>query len=191
MSQPQTLALIHTSMVFLTVETMMKDLFAEILPGVRLINIVDDSLLPDVMKVGGIPPAVTSRMADYIVAAEKTGAAAILSLCSSLGPAVDAAAPRVKIPVIKIDQAMAEKAAADGQRIGVMATVPTTLGPTCDLIRAQADRAGKAICIERCLVAGAFESLMAGKRRCTTKRSSMPDGNWLARWISSPLHKLR
>ena len=70
MSQPQTLALIHTSMVFLTVETMMKDLFAELLPGVRLINIVDDSLLADVMRAGQIPPAVASRMADYVVAAE-------------------------------------------------------------------------------------------------------------------------
>lgn len=164
MSTPQTLALIHTSMVFLTVETMMKDLFAEILPGVRLINIVDDSLLPDVMRVGHIPPEVASRMADYVAAAEKTGADAILSLCSSLGPAIDAARPRVRIPVLKIDEAMAAKAAADGQRIGVMATVPTTLGPTCDLIQAQADRIRKPIRIERSLVAGAFEALMAGQK---------------------------
>ncbi|MBM4142635.1 MAG: Asp/Glu/hydantoin racemase [Lentisphaerae bacterium] len=164
MNNTQTLALIHTSLVFLTVETMMKDLFAEILPGVRLINIVDDSLLPDVMRVGHIPPAVSSRMTDYVVAAEKTGADAILSLCSSLGPAVDAARPRVRIPVLKIDEAMAAKAAADGQRIGVMATVPTTLGPTCDLIQAQADRIRKTIRIERSLVAGAFEALMAGNK---------------------------
>ena len=160
----KTLALIHTSFVFINVETMMRDIFAELMPDVRLINIVDDSLLPDVMKAGRIPPAVTSRMADYIVAAEKTGADAILSLCSSLGPAVDAATPRVKIPVIKIDQAMAEKAAAEGQRIGVMATVPTTLGPTCDLIQAQANKIGKTIHIQRCLVTGAFEALMNGKK---------------------------
>jgi len=164
MTHPQSLALIHTSLVFLTVETMMKDLFAEILPGVRLINVVDDSLLPDVMRVGHIPPGVSSRMADYVVAAEKTGADAILSLCSSLGPAIDAARTRVRIPVLKIDEAMAAKAAADGQRIGVMATVPTTLGPTCDLIQAQADRIGKTIRIERSLVAGAFEALMGGQK---------------------------
>ncbi len=51
---PKTLALIHTSMVFVNVETMMKDMFAEIMPDVRLINIVDDSLLPDVMEMGHI-----------------------------------------------------------------------------------------------------------------------------------------
>ncbi len=107
----KTLALIHTSMVFINVETMMQDLFKEIMPDVRLINIVDDSLLPDVMEVGKITPEVTSRMVDYIVAAEKTGADAILSLCSSLGPSIDEARKHVKIPVIKIDDAMAEKAA--------------------------------------------------------------------------------
>jgi hypothetical protein len=57
----RTLALIHTSMVFITVETMMRDIFAEVMPDVRLINIVDDSLLPDVMETGKISPAVTRR----------------------------------------------------------------------------------------------------------------------------------
>ena len=50
----RTLALIHTSMVFITVETMMQEIFAEVMPDVRLINIVDDSLLPDVVATGEI-----------------------------------------------------------------------------------------------------------------------------------------
>jgi hypothetical protein len=85
----KTLALIHTSMVFITVETMMRDIFAEVMPDVRLINIVDDSLLPDVMETGAISPAVTRRMCAYVVAAEVAGADAVLSLCSSLGPTID------------------------------------------------------------------------------------------------------
>ena len=51
---PKTLALIHTSMVFVNVETMMNDMFAEVMPDVRLINIVDDSLLPDVMETASL-----------------------------------------------------------------------------------------------------------------------------------------
>jgi hypothetical protein len=39
---PQTLALIHTSAVFFSVESMIKQLLTEILPEVRLINIRDD-----------------------------------------------------------------------------------------------------------------------------------------------------
>jgi Asp/Glu/hydantoin racemase len=157
----QTLALIHTSMVFINVETMMSDIFKEVMPNVRLINIVDDSLLADVIRQGSIPEAVTSRVCDYCVAAEKTGADVILSLCSSLGPTIDVARTRVQIPIVKIDDAMAEKAATDGARIGVMATVPTTLGPTCDLIQQKAKTLNKAITIERCLVEGAFACLMA------------------------------
>lgn len=160
----KTLALIHTSMVFINVETMMQDLYKEIMPDVRLINIIDDSLLPDVMEVGKITPEVTSRMVDYIVAAEKTGADAILSLCSSLGPSIDEARKHVKVPVIKIDDAMTELAAKSANKIGVMATVPTTLGPTVDLIKEKAEILKKSVEVTPCLVKGAFELLMSGDK---------------------------
>jgi Asp/Glu/hydantoin racemase len=161
---PKTLALIHTSMVFLTVETMMQDILAQVLPDVRLINIVDDSLLPDVMASGQISPAVTRRMCAYVVAAEMAGADAALSLCSSLGPTVDVARELVSIPVVKIDDAMTEKAAREADRIGVMATVETTLGPTVDLIEEKAAAMDKRIQVYRSLVKGAFEALMSGDK---------------------------
>ncbi len=160
----KTLALIHTSMVFINVETLMQDLYKEIMPEVRLINIIDDSLLPDVMEVGKITPEVTSRMVDYVVAAEKTGADAILSLCSSLGPSIDEARKHVKVPVIKIDDAMTELAVKNAKKIGVMATVPTTLGPTVDLIKEKADKLKKSVEVTPCLVKGAFELLMSGDK---------------------------
>ncbi len=37
-TMPKTLALIHTSMVFITVETMMQDILAEVMPDVRLLT---------------------------------------------------------------------------------------------------------------------------------------------------------
>jgi len=151
-------------MVFINVETLMQDLYKEIMPEVRLINIIDDSLLPDVMEVGKITPEVTSRMVDYVVAAEKTGADAILSLCSSLGPSIDEARKHVKVPVIKIDDAMTELAVKNAKKIGVMATVPTTLGPTVDLIKEKADKLKKSVEVTPCLVKGAFELLMSGDK---------------------------
>lgn len=160
----KTLALIHTSMVFITVETMMRDIFAEVMPDVRLINIVDDSLLPDVMETGKISPAVTRRMCAYVVAAEVAGADAVLSLCSSLGPTIDVARELVGIPVIKIDDAMAEKAAREADRVGVMATVGTTLGPTVVLVEEKASAMDKRVVIHQALVEGAFEVLMGGDR---------------------------
>lgn len=151
-------------MVFINVETMMNDIFKEVMPDVRRINIVDDSLLPDVMAVGHITPEVTKRMCTYVQAAEEAGADAVLSLCSSLGPTIDFARPFVSIPVIKIDDAMTEEAARSANRIGVMATVPTTLAPTVDLIRSKAKKMNKECQIHPALVDGAFQVLMAGDR---------------------------
>lgn len=161
---PQTLALIHTSQVFLTVETMMKSMFAEIMPDVRLINILDDSLLPQCMSEQEITPAVTRRMCAYVVAAEVAGADAVLSLCSSLGPTIDVARKLVRIPVIKIDDAHTEKAVRQARRIGVMATVPTTLRPTVSLLREKAAALGKEIEIRESLSNAAFEALMGGDK---------------------------
>ncbi|HZL80536.1 MAG TPA: aspartate/glutamate racemase family protein, partial [Demequina sp.] len=83
---------------------------------------------------------------------------------SSLGPALDVAARAVNIPVVKIDEAMAIRAALEGKRIGVLATVPTTLAPTSELIRSKAIELGRAVEIEQRLCAGAFDILVAGDR---------------------------
>ncbi len=158
------LALIHTSMVFVKAETMMSDIFAEVMPDVELVNIVDDSLLPEVMAAGGITPAVQRRMTAYVKAAQETGADAVFSLCSSLGPAIDAAREEVSIPVVKIDDAMAEKAVEMAERIGVVATVATTLGPTVDLVKEKAAAKAKGVNVKEWLVKGAFELLMGGNK---------------------------
>lgn len=160
----QNLALIHTSQVFLTVETMMKSMFAEIIPDVRLINILDDSLLPQCMAEQAISPEVTRRMCAYVVAAETAGADAILSLCSSLGPTIDVARKQVRIPVIKIDDAHTEKAVREASRIGVMATVGTTLRPTVALIQEKAAALSKEVEIHQSLSNSAFEALMRGEK---------------------------
>lgn len=160
----KTLALLHTSMVFINVETMMQNIFKEVMPEVKLINIVDDSLLPEVMDRGKITTPVIKRTCAYINAAEETEADALFCLCSSLGPAVDIAKKLVDMPVIKIDEAMAEKAAKDANKIGVMATVPTTLGPTVDLIMEKAELLGKQVTVEECFVKGGFEELMSGNK---------------------------
>lgn len=160
----QKLALIHTSQVFITVETMMQGMFREIMPDVGLVNILDDSLLPDVMRDGGVEPPVTRRICSYVQAASAAGADAVLSLCSSLGPAIDVARALVDIPVIKIDDAHTEKAVREADRIGVLATVATTLHPTVDLIHEKAAAVGKQVEVLESLSNAGFEALMAGDK---------------------------
>ncbi len=160
----KTLGLIHTSMIFIQVETMMRDIFKEVMPDVRQINILDDSLLADVMARGFITDAVQQRMNMYVQCAALAGADAILSLCSSLGPAIDEARRLVNIPVIKIDDAMTEKAIHQASRIGVIATVATTLKPTVALLEEKSTILKKTVDIQPELVSGAFEILLSGDK---------------------------
>jgi Asp/Glu/hydantoin racemase len=94
---------------------------------------------------------------------QQMGAVALLNACSSVGEAAGAARPAISIPLIKIDDVMAERAVATGSRIGVVATVKTTLEPTVRLIRAKAAQAGKSIEVTEALAEGAFQALLDGK----------------------------
>jgi len=153
--------IIHTS--FVSVKDL-NDLFATQIPEAEVRNIVDDSLLPEVLANEGVTSGVGERMKKYFQAAESAGADLIFNQCSSVGEVADVAAKLVRVPVIKVDSRMAEVACQTGRRIGVVATLETTLGPTCRLIEGTAERAGKPIEIIRCLVTGAFDALVGGDR---------------------------
>jgi len=153
--------IVHTSFVSVQDLTM---LFERIGPELEVRHIVDDSLLPEVLANDGVTPAVRNRIREYYQAAELAGADMIFNQCSSVGEAADEAARSVKIPVVKVDSRMARIACETGQRIGVVATLETTLGPTCRLIEATAAGLGRSVKVTRCLVAGAFEVLIGGDR---------------------------
>ena len=155
----KTVVVIHTGPA--TVQPI-KQQFQDILPDVRVVNIMDDSLLNDVMAAGHLTEAVSGRILSYMQQGEKMGAVALLNACSSVGEAASAARPVIGVPIIKIDDTMAEKAVTLGRKIGVVATVQTTLAPTVRLIRAKAVAAGKEIEITEALAEGAFQSLLDG-----------------------------
>ena len=96
---------------------------------------VDDSLIKDVIANGCLRPTTANRVIQLVAAAEEAGAEYILVTCSSIGRAVETAAGLSRVPVLRVDRPMAEKAVVMGQRIGVIATVKTTLEPTADLVQ--------------------------------------------------------
>ena len=153
------LGLIHTSA---TLVPMFAQLCKEKLPGTETFNIVDDSLVKGIISAGRITPAISARVANYLKSAESAGADQILVTCSSIGPAVEAAAKLIAVPVLRVDQPMADQAVLTGKKIGVIATLRTTLEPTADLISRRAALAGKQIELTSRLCEGAFEALMAG-----------------------------
>jgi Asp/Glu/hydantoin racemase len=155
----ESVAIIHTSFALVEV---LGALVQELLPDVRCINIVDDSLLADVMREGKVCTNVARRMCQYFLAAEEAKASVVLNACSTVSETVDIARSLLKIPIIKVDEPMAELAVQSGERIGVIATVPTTIGPTCRLIERKAKELKKQVAISSNLLEGGFELLMSG-----------------------------
>jgi Asp/Glu/hydantoin racemase len=155
----KTLGLVHTSATLVPV---FGQLCKEKLPGVSVFNIVDDSLIKGIMAAGSLTAPIARRVAGYVESAELAGADCILVTCSSIGPAVEAAAKLAGVPVLRVDQPMADEAVRRGTRIGVIATLRTTLEPTADLIARRAAVAGKAIELTSRLCDGAFDALMSG-----------------------------
>ncbi|WP_248323856.1 MULTISPECIES: aspartate/glutamate racemase family protein [unclassified Caballeronia] len=153
------IVVVHTGPV--TVEPL-KAQFAEQLPGDRVINIVDDSLLTDVRAAGRLTPEVTARLYAYMSSAQGMGADIILNACSSVGEATDLLRGLIRTPIVKVDESMAEEASALGARVGVVATVSTTLEPTVRLIRSKAAEHGRQVDVTECIAQGAFEALLAG-----------------------------
>ena len=105
---------------------------------------------------------VAKRIVSYVKLAESHGSDCVLFACSSVGPAADVAREEVKIPVLKIDEPMAEAAVTRGSRIAVVATVSTTLKPTCELIEKAAKERGVQVEIRTFLSDKAFDVLSAG-----------------------------
>ena len=155
----KTVVAIHTAM---TMVEPTKQLFAEHLPGHRLINIADDSLIQDVISANMVTPAVRKRLMNYYHSAVDAGADVIFNTCSSIGDVAITAREFVPVPIVKIDDAMAEKAVKEYSHIGVLATLPTTLDPTARLVMYFACREGKKVEVEKGLADGAFRKLMEG-----------------------------
>ena len=141
-------------------------LFAQLckekLPNVEVFNIADDSLVKGIREAGRLTPTIARRVAGYLESAELAGADYIMVTCSSIGPAVEAGAKLIGVPVLRVDQPMADQAVVTGKKIGVIATLSTTLEPTADLISRRAASVEKKVKLISQLVEGAFEALMAG-----------------------------
>ena len=154
--------IIHTSLVS---HQHLSDLFSEIAPDCKIHHIIDDSLLADVMENGGITSKITDRMCAYVKAAENNGADLIFNQCSSVSESFDIASKGVGVPCLKVDTAMAEEAVLLGKKIAVIATVKSTMKPSCLQIEQASKKLRKEVEILPFLVDGALDVLMKEKNR--------------------------
>ncbi len=154
-----TVALLHTSPVLTPT---FGALAASMLPGARVFHMVDESLIKNTIRAGRLEKSTIRRVARHVESAAEAGADLVLVTCSSIGPAVNVARMLFDFPVLRIDEPMAQRAVETGSRIGVLATLVTTLEPTVALVRDTAAAAGRPVEVTPLLCEGAFEAVIAG-----------------------------
>jgi Asp/Glu/hydantoin racemase len=161
-SMTKKVALIHTVG---SLAPVFRELTQELVPGATTTDTVDEALLQEAIAAGEVPTATAERLERHVEAALDDGADLVLVTCSSMGGVVDDLRERHGWPVIRVDEAMVDAALAAGSRIGVVATVGSTLRPTAALVERRArqlDRGDGDVTVVTKLVDGAFAKLKAG-----------------------------
>lgn len=156
---PATLAFIHTGSVLIPV---FSQLAKEHLPGINVFHMLDESLIKNTIAEGALSKQTIRRLMAMMDSAHAGGADVVMVTCSSIGEGVAVARQQFDFPILRVDEPMAEAAVDIGGRIGVSATLRTTLDPTVTLLRDTAQRAGRQVEIVPRLVEGAFECLISG-----------------------------
>lgn len=154
------IAFLHTGAVVIPP---VMELAGRLLPDTVTVNYLDDKIVAD-LGDSDRAGSVDERLEDLVRAAQAAGADAVMLTCSSISGYASALSERVGIPVLRIDEAMADQAVTTGDRIAVIATLPTTLAPTIALIAERAERAGTSPAITSEVVEGAFAAVSSGDR---------------------------
>ena len=136
----------------------------ELLPGARQLHFLDESVLQDAIAQNGLSPDIYRRVCGVVLlAAERSDV--VLVTCSSIGPCAATSAQMTEVPVLRIDEPMARDAVALGERVSVVATLGSTLGPTAELVERSARRADRVVEVRRVLCEGAFEAASEGRQQ--------------------------
>ncbi|MBK1783963.1 aspartate/glutamate racemase family protein [Prauserella cavernicola] len=132
--------------------------FADAFPAVRLWNLLDDTLVADAERAGGLTAALRTRMRTLIGYAIDGGADAVVLSCSMFGPV---AAEQYDVPVLSSDAALFDAVArlAPG-RATVLGPFPAATEDTVARLRAHL---GHSTTVSGVVVAGVREALASGQ----------------------------
>src|SRR5215831_18982532 len=138
------------------------DAFRRLWPEAECCNILDDSLSLDREHDGELTAAMRRRIGDLAEYSAAIGADGILFTCSAFGEAIEAAAARLPMPVLKPNEAMFEAALAIGGRVAMLATFAPSVGSMEDEFRDMAAAGQCRSTIETYCVPDAMAALRAG-----------------------------
>ncbi len=159
--QGRKLGIIHAALI--TTRAVQKYL-DEIIPEVEVVHWVDDTIQNTnfACEPGTIPKKNYAKFVQAALSQQEYGVDLILLACSTFNRAAEYARPMIETRMLQIDRPMMDLAVQDGNRIGLLATVPTTVPASERLLHLAAEEAGKAIEVRLRLCSEAFQVLKAG-----------------------------
>ena len=161
-------ALVYTSTTPELIDMVEREVRENVGQDAELLSLQDPSILAQVREAGYVTPAPAARLIGMYMDAIGQGADEVLNICSSVGEVADSvqtAAAYIGVPIVRIDEDMCREAVRLGSRIGVLATLPTTLEPTKGTINRVARAMGRHVTLVDGLIDGAFGLDQAQFRR--------------------------
>lgn len=131
-------------------------------PEAETVNLLDDGLTIDRARTAEPTPALTERIIALATYARGAGAAGVLFTCSAFGAAIDAAALRLDVPVLKPNEAMFRQALARGPNIAMIATFGPSVAGMAAEFHALAARTAPDARLSTVLVEPALAALRVG-----------------------------
>lgn len=123
----------------------MEAAFAEIFPAAQVMHILDETLLEDFRREGGLSSNTRRKALQMALTAQKAGVDGILFTCSTLSPAVDDLRPFISLPMVKIDEPVISFLVQNYKDIGLLATAETVLKSVEGQVRKIAERLDRQI----------------------------------------------
>jgi Asp/Glu/hydantoin racemase len=136
----------------------------EIIPEVEVVHWVDDTIQNTnfACEPGIVPRKNYAKFVQAALSQQEYGVDLILLACSTFNRAAEFARPMIDTPILQIDRPMMDLAVRQGKRIGLLATVPTTVPASERLLRLAAEEAGTEVEVKLRLCSEAFRVLKAG-----------------------------
>jgi aspartate/glutamate racemase len=158
---PKTLGIIHA--INLTIGAM-QPFIRQYIPEVQVVHLCDDTIQRDNIAagVGVIPKVNYFKFAQYAHNLQEAGVDAILLACSTFNYAAELARPMIDVPILQIDRPMMEQAVCSSRKVGLLATLATTVPSSERLLQIVARENKKDIEVATVLRAEAFRAYQKG-----------------------------
>lgn len=134
---------IHHTAPFLV--DVFKALIVERLPDIESFHMVDESLIKEAQRDGGLTPEILRRVEVETQLARDAGADLLLYTCATISPTADQLRSKFSIPLIKIDEPAARRAIELGERVRLICTSKTAVDGVKAVIEEKAAETGKQI----------------------------------------------